>query len=277
MRPISEQTVLVTGATDGLGRAVALELARLGAIVLLHGRDPSRLADAAREMSQATGSNHVGTYLADLSDLAEVRRLAAAVTADHPQVDVLVNNAGIGADVPGGGVRQESADGHELRFAVNYLAGYLLTRLLLPSLRAAAVEAGSARVVMVASAGQQPLDFEDVMLNHDYSGGRAYTQSKLAQIMFAFDLAQELDGTGVAANALHPASFMPTKIVSDPFGKVSDGVTATVHLATGSAVEGVTGRYFDGLNEATAAAQAYDAGARRQLHLLSDVLTRSPE
>lgn len=274
MRPISEQTVLVTGATDGLGLAVAVDLAKLGVNVLLHGRDSERLASAAREVSQGTADGRVHTYLADLADLHQVRELADAVSADQPQLDVLINNAGIGADVPGWGERQESVDGSELRFAVNYLAGYVLTRRLLPRLRAAASDAGSARVVMVASAGQRALDFDDLMLNREYSGARAYTQSKLAQIMFAFDLAQELDGTGVTSNALHPASFMPTKIVADPKSKISDGVEATVRMATEGDLEHVSGRYFDRFTEATAAAQAYDVAARRQLRLASEELVR---
>ena len=184
--------VLITGATDGLGRALAHDLVGRGDEVLVHGRDPERLAATVDEIRAATGVE-VASYRADLAELAQVRELADRVAADHPALDVLVNNAGIGADVPGGGERQESVDGHELRFAVNYLAGHLLTRRLLPSLQAAGTERGPARIVMVSSAGQAAIDFDDVMLERDYSGWRAYCQSKLAQILDAYDLADELD------------------------------------------------------------------------------------
>jgi NAD(P)-dependent dehydrogenase (short-subunit alcohol dehydrogenase family) len=142
MAELHGTVVLVTGATDGLGRALAAELARSGATVLVHGRDPGRIADtieevtaAAAEAGEPAASDRVRGYQADLSGLAGVRELADQVVAAEPRLDVLVNNAGIGGDVPGGGVRQESADGYELRFAVNYLATYALTRLLLPLLR----------------------------------------------------------------------------------------------------------------------------------------------
>src|SRR3954454_1240494 len=137
--------------------------------------------------------------------------MADAVLAAEPRIDVLVNNAGIGNTNPDGTRdRRESEDGIELRFAVNYLADYLLTRLLLPRLK----ESAPSRIVHVSSAGQSTIDFYDVMLERDYRGGRAYTQSKLAQILFTFDLAEELDGTGVTVNALHPSTYMPTKIVT---------------------------------------------------------------
>jgi NAD(P)-dependent dehydrogenase (short-subunit alcohol dehydrogenase family) len=134
---------------------------------------------------------------------------------------VLVNNAGIGTTVPGHGERMLSADSHELRFAVNYLAGYALTRQVLPLLKASA----PARIVNVSSAGQAAIDFNDVMLESAYSGTRAYCQSKLAQIMFTFDLAEELAATGVTATCLHPATYMPTKIVATPASSLEEGVS----------------------------------------------------
>jgi NAD(P)-dependent dehydrogenase (short-subunit alcohol dehydrogenase family) len=260
-------TALITGATDGLGRAVAGELSARGARVLVHGRDAGR----AREVAQEVGSEHV--YLADLASLDEVRRLAAEVADDHDALDVLVSNAGIGTTLPGDGARLESADGHELRFAVNYLAGWLLTRLLEPRL----IRAGRARIVNVASAGQMAIDFDDVMLEDGYNGTRAYCQSKLGQVMATIDLAQRLAGDGVTANALHPATYMPTKIVlhagAVPASSLDQGAQATVRLAADPALEGVSGRYFEGLREARADAQAYDAAARRRLWELSERLT----
>jgi NAD(P)-dependent dehydrogenase (short-subunit alcohol dehydrogenase family) len=264
--------VLVTGATDGLGRALAADLLRAGATVLVHGRDSRRIADTVGELTAARGSSQasqVRSYEADLSSLAGVRGLAEAVIAAEPRLDVLVNNAGIGYAVPGDGSRQESADGHELRFAVNYLAGYALTRLLLPLLTASA----PARVVNVASLGQQAIDFDDVMLTRGYDGFRAYRQSKLAQILFTFDLAGEIAGSGVTVSALHPATFMPTKIVDQaPIATIAQGVAASARQVAAPA-EQVSGRFFDGQDEARANHQAYDADARRRLRELSRELT----
>ncbi len=273
MRPLREQTILITGATDGLGRALALELARTGATLLLHGRDDRRGEDTLAEIRQATRNEALHWYRADLSDLREVRRLAADVARDRDRLDVLVNNAGIGSTVPGGGARQESAQGHELRFAVNYLAGFLLERLLQPLLAASA----PARIVHVASAGQAPIDFGDVMLTKNYSGTQAYCQSKLAQIMFTFDLAEELAGRGVTANALHPATYMPTKMVANPISTIAEGVNATQRLITLPEFDQTTGRYYNGTREARAHAQAYDAPARKRLRELSERLTRAGE
>jgi len=257
----------VTGATDGLGRALAAELAAQGVTVLVHGRDPGRIAETVAEVQAASPNGAVRSYQADFADLDQVRSLASQVTEREGRLDVLVNNAGIGASVPGGGARQESADGYELRFAVNYLAGFALTRLLLPLLERSA----PSRIVNVSSVGQQAIDFGDVMLTSGYNGVRAYCQSKLAQIMFTIDLAAQLDGAGVIANALHPATYMPTKIVSSPVSTIAEGVEATANLVTGENTG--TGRFYNGLREARADAQAYDADARRRLRELSEKLT----
>jgi NAD(P)-dependent dehydrogenase (short-subunit alcohol dehydrogenase family) len=272
MAELHGKVVLVTGATDGLGRALAAELARSGATVLVHGRDPGRIADTIKEVTAAAepaASDRVRGYQADLSSLTGVRELAGQVIAAEPRLDVLVNNAGIGGDVPGGGVRQESADGYELRFAVNYLATYALTRLLLPLLR----DSAPSRIVNVASIGQQAIDFSDVMLTKDYDGMRAYRQSKLAQVLFTFDLAAELDSDGVTVNALHPATFMPTKIVSSPISTVAQGVEATMRLIAAPDAETGTGRFYNSLDEGRANDQAYDLAARRRLRELSEGLT----
>jgi NAD(P)-dependent dehydrogenase (short-subunit alcohol dehydrogenase family) len=259
----------------------------------LDGRSPSTSCGPVREVSldadadaagaDAAGADGAGagagaadrvrSYRADLSSLAGVRALASEVIAAEPRLDVLVNNAGIGTSEPGGGVRQESADGYELRFAVNYLAGYALTRLLLPLLRASA----PSRIVNVASLGQQAIDFGDVMLTSGYDGMRAYRQSKLAQILFTIDLAAELDqsgATGVTVTALHPATFMPTKLsAAAPISTIAQGVEATMRQITAPVAEIGSGTYFNGLQEARANDQAYDAAARRQLRELSEKLT----
>ncbi|MEA2815246.1 MAG: hypothetical protein QOE02_3443 [Rhodospirillaceae bacterium] len=260
------RTALITGATDGVGRVVARALAQQGWRVLVHGRDRPRGEALAREIEQAGGS--AAFLAADLASLAEVRRLADEVKKQTGRLDLLINNAGIGSvgSAPG---RQTSADGHELRFAVNYLAGFLLTHLLLPLLKASA----PARIVNVASAGQQAIDFSDVMLTRGYSGGGAYRQSKLAQILFTIDLAQELEGSGVIANALHPSTYMNTTMVrqsgTTPISTVEDGAAAILQLAVSPVLDGKSGLYFNVLREARADSQAYDAEARRRLRALS--------
>jgi NAD(P)-dependent dehydrogenase (short-subunit alcohol dehydrogenase family) len=255
-----------------LGRALAAELAGAGARVMVHGRDPERLEATLGALREGDGP--VEGYLADFSSLSEVRDLATQVARDHDRLDALVNNAGIGTTLPGEGQRMESADGYELRFQVNYLAGYLLTRALLPVM----VESAPARIVNVSSAGQMPIDFSDVMLEREYSGVRAYCQSKLAQVMFTFDLAEELDDRGVAANCLHPATYMPTKMVlharARPISTLEEGVEATLRLVADPVMDGVTGQYFNGAHEDRADRQAYDPVARAQLRALSQQLTQ---
>ncbi len=272
MRPIEDQTILLTGATDGIGKAVATELAAAGASLLLHGRDWRKGADTLREIRDRTGNADVRWYRADLSSLQDTASLAERVAESCGRLDVMVNNAGIGMTTAGDGRRMESQDGYELRFAVNYLAPYLLTRRLDPLLRRSA----PARVINVASAGQVPIDFADVMLERSYDGARAYRQSKLALIMFTLDLAAELAGSGVTVNCLHPAMFMPATVLpgsTQPGNFVPDGVDATMRLIASPALDAVTGRYFDGQREATALAQAYDRHARELLRDLSEQLT----
>jgi NAD(P)-dependent dehydrogenase (short-subunit alcohol dehydrogenase family) len=167
VRPIDQQVILVTGSTDGLGRYMAGQLADRGATVLLHGRDAERARVAREEIGASTGNERLGSYVADLSALDNVRRLAEEIQSDRDRLDVLVNNAGIGG---GQGQREESRDGYELRFAVNYLSQFLLTKLLLGLLQRSA----PARIVNVASIGQAPIDFDDVMLEHSYDAFRAY-------------------------------------------------------------------------------------------------------
>ncbi|MDR3489538.1 MAG: SDR family NAD(P)-dependent oxidoreductase [Bradyrhizobium sp.] len=266
-----EKTVLITGSTDGVGRRVAEKLGKSGATVLVHGRDQARAESLLAEIQNAGG---VGTFFpADFSSLSEVRALAEAVQRDHDRLDILVNNAGIGV---GGSIRQLSHDGHELRFAVNYLSGFLLTRLLLPLLKTS----HPARIINVASVGQQPIDFADVMLTRGYSGRRAYCQSKLAQIMFTFDLAKELEGSGVAANSLHPATYMDTAMVRgdgiSPMSTVDEGADAILHFAASAEMEGRTGLYFDGLRPSRVNAQAYDAAACERLRMISLELVGLP-
>ena len=268
------KTVLITGSTDGVGRYVATKLAVAGAKVLIHGRDAARAGTLVDEIKRAGGVAPT-FYQADLSSLADTRRLAEAVRADHKRLDVFVSNAGIGSQNEGP-ARQTSKDGYELRFAVNYLAGFLLAHLLLPLLKASA----PSRIVNVASLGQHPIDFDDVMITRGYSGSRAYAQSKLSQIMFTIDLADELKGSGVTVNSLHPATYMNTTMVRaggiTPISTVEQGGEAILHLVDGNDVADKSGLFFNGMNEAKAHPQAYDAAARRRLKTLSLELVGLP-
>jgi NAD(P)-dependent dehydrogenase (short-subunit alcohol dehydrogenase family) len=261
-----KRTALVTGSTDGVGRLVARRLAAMGWHVLVHGRDSARGQGLVAEIE--AGGDTATFLAADLASLDAVRHLADAVKERTKRLELLVNNAGIGT-AGGGAERRASADGHELRFAVNYLAGFLLTRLLLPRLMASV----PARIVNVSSAGQQAIDFDDVMLMRGYSGVRAYCQSKLAQILFTIDLARQLEGSGVTVNALHPATYMNTTMVRQagvtPMSSVEQGAEAILNLAISPALDGRSGLYFNGLREARASAQAYDADARSRLRMLS--------
>ena len=272
---LKNKTVLITGATDGLGKAVARMAAEAGARVLLHGRDHHKLEAVRDEIAEATGRKDIEIYRADLASLEDVRDLAEAVQAKHPKLDVLLNNAGVGLFAQGQ-PRQTSEDGYELHFAVNYLAPFLLTHLLLPQLKAAA----PSRIVNVASVGQAPIDFRDVMLERTYSGYQGYCQSKLAQIMFTIDLAETLKGSGVTVTALHPATFMATNMVTGSGmpaqATVQEGAEPTFRLVAGEDVEGQSGVYFNQFEPAKPNAQAEDASARARLWALSVQLCGLP-
>ncbi|WP_320776119.1 SDR family NAD(P)-dependent oxidoreductase [Streptomyces sp. CRN 30] len=263
--------VLVTGATAGLGQRLAETLASDGFLVLLHGRDHRKVhALADRLGGQGLA---VEPHVADLSSLREVATLAEHVTARHPRLDVLINNAGVG---PGseGAVRELSRDGHELRFAVDYLAPYLLTRSLLPLLCAAA----PARVVNVGSAAQLDIDFDDLTMTRLYHGWVAYGRAKLALASFTMDLAEELEPRQVTANCLHPASFMDTPMVREigtpPRSTVQEGADAVLRLVCGEATADVTGQYFDGTTPADPHEAVTDPARRRALRKVTEELLR---
>jgi NAD(P)-dependent dehydrogenase (short-subunit alcohol dehydrogenase family) len=262
-----QKIILVTGATDGLGRRVAEKLASPDVHLLIHGRDASRGQEVVKIVEAAGGS--ATFYQADFASLEAVRQLAKRIVTEHPQIDVLINNAGIALD---NAPRQTSEDGYELTFAVNYLAPFLLTRLLLPCL---GCERAS-RIVNVASAGQAPVDFNNVMLERGYEAMLAYRQSKLAQIMFTFDMAEELKETKVTTATLHPSTYMDTTMVRNggitPISSVDTGADAVIALVE-KPVEVVSGKYFDVQRESRANGQAYDREARRKLRNLSMKLT----
>lgn len=262
----SPRTIFITGATGGLGRELARRYAGQPGHLILHGRNPDRLRELAEELSG--GAAEISTVEADLAELAQVRRLAGDVAKLTDSLSVLVNNAGIGQGR--GDRREESADGFELRLAVNHLAPFALTLRLLPLLRAGA----PARVVNVASAAQTPVDFADPQLETGYSGSRAYAQSKFAMIATGFHLAGLLPAGEVTVNSLHPATLMPTAMVAEGWGTTVDdlatGVAATARLIDSPSLAGVTGRYFFRQEPAEALAEAHDPRVQRRLWGLSE-------
>jgi NAD(P)-dependent dehydrogenase (short-subunit alcohol dehydrogenase family) len=266
---LRDLVVLVTGATDGIGLATARRLTGEGARVLVHGRNPAKVRQVVRELRD--GGAEAAGFVADLASLEQTAGLAREVAESAPRLDVLINNAGIGAGAPTGR-RELSRDGYELRFAVNYLAPFLLTHQLLGYSRP------SRAIINVASAGQAAIDFRDPMLTGGYDGWRAYRQSKLALIMLTLDLAEEFPQ--IACNALHPGTFLDTKMVREsevsPRGSASAGADAVVGLLTESLAKGITGQYYDGGRPARPLQQAEDPTARRRLRMLSEQLTRVP-
>ncbi|MBO2454470.1 SDR family NAD(P)-dependent oxidoreductase [Actinomadura barringtoniae] len=260
---LADTTVLVTGATQGMGRHLALELAAQGATLLLHGRDKKRLDKVAADVRAA--GVPVRTYLADLADLDQVRAMAADIRSAEVRLDALVNNAAVG----GGSDptrREVSAQGYELRFAVNALAPYVLIRELAPLLSEAA------RVVNVASMGQEAIDLDDPMMEREYDGLPAYCRSKVAMIMMTFDLAEELADRKVTVNAVHPAHLMDTPGVREfgltPVTGTDEGVRPTLRLLTDPELARTTGRYFHQFEERRAHEQAYDLDARARVAAL---------
>jgi NAD(P)-dependent dehydrogenase (short-subunit alcohol dehydrogenase family) len=267
------KTILITGSTDGLGKEVARRLAAQGHKVLIHGRNPEKGQQVIDELAKLTDKSNLEYFNADLSSLAEVKKLSEDILASQSRLDVLINNAGIGPrtkDSP----RQLNKDGVEMFFAVNYLAGYLLVRELMPLLKSSA----PARIINVASIAQVPINFTDPMLENTYSDYQAYSQSKLAQILHTMDLAEQLAGSEVSANSLHPATLMNTKMVlessalPDSRTTVDDGADALENLIIADASALSSGEYYDGLTKAQPDAQAFDKQARQELQELSEKL-----
>jgi NAD(P)-dependent dehydrogenase (short-subunit alcohol dehydrogenase family) len=273
------KTVLITGATAGIGAVTARRLAAMGAAVAAVGRDPARTAALVEQIKGETPGARADGLLADLSSQAEVRRLAREVHDRYPRLDVLLNNAG--AIFFG---RQETADGIERTFALNHLGYFLLTGLLLDRLKASA----PARVVNVASAAHRRgrIDFDDLQGRRRYSGWAAYSNSKLANLLFTYELARRLDGTGVTANAVHPG-LVATRFgtnngrlarvlrpVFDLFSlSAEEGARTLVYLASSPAVEGVTGKYFIKEREAESSPASHDREAAARLWRVSEELT----
>jgi retinol dehydrogenase-14 len=272
MSALTGKTVLVTGGTGGIGLATAAGLAGLGARVGIVGRDAGRARAAAERIRTVAAGGDVDVFTADVSSQREVQRLAETVLAAYPRLDVLVNNVG-----GYWATRHATEDGLERTFAVNHLAPFLLTHLLLDRLRSSA----PARVVTVSSGAQARgrIDFDDLQGERSYSGQRAYNQSKLANVLFTYELARRLEGSGVTANVLHPGvvrtafgqedsrGWMRLMLpVVRPFMKTPErGAETSVYLASSPEVEGVSGRYFANSKPKTSSRASYDTAAARRL------------
>jgi NAD(P)-dependent dehydrogenase (short-subunit alcohol dehydrogenase family) len=277
------KTVLITGGTGGIGQATAIGLATLGARVGITGRDRARAEAAAATIIRASGNPAVDIFVADMSSQAEVRRLADEVLAAYPRLDILLNNVGgFWAH------RHVTADGLERTFALNHLAPFLLTDLLLDRLKAST----PARVVTVSSGAQSmgTIDFDDLMGDGKYSGQAAYNQSKLANVMFTYELARRLEGSGVTATALHPGvtstgfgaedmarGWGPLIALMRPFMKSPErGADTPIYLASSPEVEGISGQYFADRKPKTSNPSSYERATTTRLWDVSAELVGLP-
>jgi retinol dehydrogenase 14 len=272
------KVVMVTGANAGMGKEISLALAGLGANVIMVSRDRGRGEAARNAVASASGNQEVELLVADLSSQQSIRRLVQDFTASHNKLHVLVNNAGMSLPK-----RAETADGIETVFATNHLGPFLLTNLLLPVL----IASTPSRVVTVSSGVQAmaKIDFEDLQGAKSYSEIRSYNQSKLANLLFTYELARRLEGTGATANALEPGFIKTNLKVPFPFslfsfmrGKPAEGAKPTVFLASSPEVEGVNGKFFNNKGVATESSKAsYDEGAAKRLWQISAELTHLDE
>lgn len=277
------KTCLITGSTGGIGRVTAEGLARAGATVVMVGRNPQKTAEVAAQIRQNTGNERIETIIGDLSVQQSVRTIAETFLQRHNRLHVLVNNAGeIFME------HRLSADGIEMTFALNHIAYFLLTNLLLDTLKASA----PARIINVSSGAHLGgrMSFEDLRDPRKYSGWKAYSQSKLANVLFTYELARHLEGTGVTVNALHPG-FVATNFGASngglfkPFFRLvqlaaitpEQGAQTSLYLATSSEVEGVTGKYFTKCKPVRSSPTSYDKDTARRLWEVSLAMTGLPE
>jgi NAD(P)-dependent dehydrogenase (short-subunit alcohol dehydrogenase family) len=273
---MKDRVCLITGATSGIGKATAVALARMGATVVIHGRNPQKCEATADAIRQRADNPHIETLVADLASLQDTRRLAQEFTARHKQLHLLVNNAGLSLRH-----RLESRDGFELMFAVNHLAHFLLTNLLLDTIVASA----PARIISVSSGLHKysKLDFADLQMTHKFSAMRGYGVSKLANIMFTYELARRLAGRGVTVNTMNPGMtatnigmeeggiFSASKKLMDRImgHSAEQGADTVVFLAASPEVAGVSGKYFEKRKAVASSATTYDDDACRKLWEIS--------
>src|SRR5215208_1694979 len=280
---VDEKICLITGATSGIGKATAMGLVNMGASVVMVGRDRGRGEAVMAEIKEKSSNSSVDLMLADVSSQEEIRRLADEFKEAYPRLDVLINNAGVFRSK-----RITTADGIEMTFAVNHLAYFLLTNLLLDMLKASA----PSRIVNVSSGDHSnaTIDFDDLQGEKGYKGAKAYSQSKLANVLFTYELARRLEGTGITANCLHPGAGVRTNLgsgVSGVFGIMvraltplmkspEKGAETSIYLASSPEVEGLSGRYFVKKDEARSSDVSYDERLARRLWEVSADLSKLP-
>ena len=264
MSSSDRKTILITGATDGLGKLVAKQVAQEQMKLLIHGRDREKGNRVREELIQVSGNKDISYYNSDFASFDEVKTLADKILSDHESIDILVNNVGIGSGKGENKGIEYSIDGNELRLQVNYLSHVLLTEKLL-----GIINKKNGVIINVASIGQEAIDFSNIMLEKGYDGYFAYKRSKSAMIMYSYDLADRLKNTGIRVNSLHPASLMNTNMVLQDWGytlsTVEDGAKAVVNLLSPPA----TGQYFDGMHTAKSIPQTYIRKEREMLHKIT--------
>lgn len=263
---MDDKTILITGSTDGIGKQTALELAAMGAGVILHGRNKSKAEQVLQEIEQKTGNDQLDFFIADLSSLHQIRTMGAEIRRKYSRLDVLINNAGVAMNT-----FEISDDGYEMTFAVNYLAAFALTLLLLDLL----TQSASSRIINVSSmVHSSSLNFDNLAEPRHFDGWEAYCQSKLCNILFTYELAERLQDQGVTVNCLHPG-VIDTKLLRVNFGggsPVTEGSRKLVYLATAPGLATMTGKYFKDNRQTRPAEIAYDPETRKKLWNLSEKL-----
>jgi NAD(P)-dependent dehydrogenase (short-subunit alcohol dehydrogenase family) len=264
---IKNKIVLITGATDGIGRETAYQLAKKKAIIIIHGIDLSKLKKTADEIKKGTGNNNMDFIKGDLSSLNEIKEMSNRIKERYDKIDILINNGGLFSHD-----KRLSVDGFELTFAVNYLSHFYLTFLLFDIIK----KIPQARIINVSSmAHSSDLDFNNIQGEEKYSGYTAYSYSKLLNILFTFELAEKTKNSGITVNCLHPG-VINTKLLREGWGlggdSVSEGAKTTVYLASSNDVNGITGKYFTNSSVSEPAQISYDKEIRKKVWQLSEKL-----
>jgi NAD(P)-dependent dehydrogenase (short-subunit alcohol dehydrogenase family) len=268
MENLTDKTILITGSTDGIGKQTAYELAAMGATVIIHGRDSVKGESVVKQLIEKTGNKKIFLHIADLASQYQIRKFARDINVKYGRLDVLINNAGVYMKK-----RELSEDKIEMTFAVNYLAPFLLTFLLLELLK----KSSPSRIINVSSASHQrgSIDFENLQGENKYDAYDVYSISKLGNLLFTYELADRLKGTGVTVNALHPG-IISTKLLHSAFNVTGDnpieGASTPVYLASSEKLENTTGKYFVKKEEASSSALSYNAEVRKKFWLLSEKL-----
>jgi NAD(P)-dependent dehydrogenase (short-subunit alcohol dehydrogenase family) len=263
---MENKVVLVTGSTDGIGKQTALELAKKNAYVLIHGKNPERCHKTVDEIAAKSGNNKLQPFVADFSSLKQVKELAQQINQQYKHLDVLINNAGVFEKS-----YRESEDGLEMTFAVNHMAPFVLTLLLLDIIK----QSPQGRIINVSSISHYnspEIDFDDLNLKKDYNGYRAYCQSKLCNILFTYELAVRLKETKVTVNCLHPG-VIDTKLLRSTLGmggaSLVEGAKTSVYLAAAPELEPVTGKFFSDSKESESSNYSHNIEARKKLWEIS--------